>query len=82
MTLRIVVLTLVKGCMLILELFYKEAQDNAPTQSVNLESPYDFHPPDWITDTRLRRSPFVPQMGDEVRIKYCYLIYSPFKLAF
>ncbi|XP_015744769.1 bromodomain and WD repeat-containing protein 1 isoform X2 [Python bivittatus] len=26
----------------------------------------DFHPPDWITNIRLRRSPFVPQMGDEV----------------
>uniref|UniRef100_A0A8C3E9V6 Bromodomain and WD repeat-containing protein 1 n=1 Tax=Corvus moneduloides TaxID=1196302 RepID=A0A8C3E9V6_CORMO len=27
---------------------------------------YDWHPPVWITDTALRRSPFVPQMGDEV----------------
>ncbi|XP_077198828.1 bromodomain and WD repeat-containing protein 1 isoform X2 [Paroedura picta] len=44
----------------------EEAQENAPTQSVSPESPYDFHPPDWITDTRLRRSPYVPQMGDEV----------------
>ncbi|XP_054829119.1 bromodomain and WD repeat-containing protein 1 isoform X2 [Eublepharis macularius] len=44
----------------------EEAKENAPTQSVNLESACDFHPPDWITDTRLRRSPFVPQMGDEV----------------
>uniref|UniRef100_A0A670Z1R8 Bromodomain and WD repeat domain containing 1 n=1 Tax=Pseudonaja textilis TaxID=8673 RepID=A0A670Z1R8_PSETE len=26
----------------------------------------DFQPPDWITNIRLRRSPFVPQMGDEV----------------
>uniref|UniRef100_A0A7M4FCH8 Bromodomain and WD repeat domain containing 1 n=1 Tax=Crocodylus porosus TaxID=8502 RepID=A0A7M4FCH8_CROPO len=26
----------------------------------------DWHPPVWITDTALRRSPFVPQMGDEV----------------
>uniref|UniRef100_A0A8D2Q6Z4 Bromodomain and WD repeat domain containing 1 n=1 Tax=Varanus komodoensis TaxID=61221 RepID=A0A8D2Q6Z4_VARKO len=26
----------------------------------------EFQPPDWITDIRLRRSPFVPQMGDEV----------------
>ncbi|KAM3836751.1 bromodomain and WD repeat-containing protein 1 isoform 2-T2 [Vipera latastei] len=25
----------------------------------------DFQPPDWITNIRLRRSPFVPQMGDE-----------------
>uniref|UniRef100_A0A8C3TBP3 Bromodomain and WD repeat domain containing 1 n=1 Tax=Chelydra serpentina TaxID=8475 RepID=A0A8C3TBP3_CHESE len=27
---------------------------------------YDYHPPVWITDTALRKSPFVPQMGDEV----------------
>uniref|UniRef100_A0A8C4XQ37 Bromodomain and WD repeat-containing protein 1 n=1 Tax=Falco tinnunculus TaxID=100819 RepID=A0A8C4XQ37_FALTI len=33
---------------------------------VNLELSYDCHPPVWITDTALRRSPFVPQMGDEV----------------
>ncbi|KAM5281188.1 bromodomain and WD repeat-containing protein 1 [Ctenodactylus gundi] len=26
----------------------------------------EFHPPVWITDTALRKSPFVPQMGDEV----------------
>ncbi|XP_048348579.1 bromodomain and WD repeat-containing protein 1 isoform X2 [Sphaerodactylus townsendi] len=44
----------------------EEAQENAPSQSVSLQPSYDFHPPDWITDTRLRRSPFVPQMGDEV----------------
>uniref|UniRef100_A0A8D2PF56 Bromodomain and WD repeat-containing protein 1 n=1 Tax=Zosterops lateralis melanops TaxID=1220523 RepID=A0A8D2PF56_ZOSLA len=30
------------------------------------ELSYDWHPPVWITDTALRRSPFVPQMGDEV----------------
>lgn len=41
---------------------------NAPTQPVNLEMSYDWHPPVWITDTALRRSPFVPQMGDEVGI--------------
>uniref|UniRef100_A0A8C3PPG8 Bromodomain and WD repeat domain containing 1 n=1 Tax=Calidris pygmaea TaxID=425635 RepID=A0A8C3PPG8_9CHAR len=34
--------------------------------SMNLEFSYDWHPPVWITDTALRRSPFVPQMGDEV----------------
>uniref|UniRef100_A0A8C3K3Z1 Bromodomain and WD repeat-containing protein 1 n=1 Tax=Calidris pygmaea TaxID=425635 RepID=A0A8C3K3Z1_9CHAR len=33
---------------------------------LNLEFSYDWHPPVWITDTALRRSPFVPQMGDEV----------------
>uniref|UniRef100_A0A672V4D7 Bromodomain and WD repeat-containing protein 1 n=1 Tax=Strigops habroptila TaxID=2489341 RepID=A0A672V4D7_STRHB len=33
---------------------------------INLELSYDLHPPVWITDTALRRSPFVPQMGDEV----------------
>ncbi|XP_066478380.1 bromodomain and WD repeat-containing protein 1 isoform X2 [Tiliqua scincoides] len=36
------------------------------TQPANPELSCDFHPPDWITDVRLRRSPFVPQMGDEV----------------
>ncbi|KAE8621436.1 hypothetical protein XENTR_v10004832 [Xenopus tropicalis] len=30
------------------------------------ENPTDFHPPLWITDTLPRRSPFVPQMGDDV----------------
>uniref|UniRef100_A0A8C3L3A0 Bromodomain and WD repeat domain containing 1 n=1 Tax=Chrysolophus pictus TaxID=9089 RepID=A0A8C3L3A0_CHRPC len=33
---------------------------------LNSELSYDWHPPVWITDTALRRSPFVPQMGDEV----------------
>uniref|UniRef100_A0A8C3L4V9 Bromodomain and WD repeat domain containing 1 n=1 Tax=Chrysolophus pictus TaxID=9089 RepID=A0A8C3L4V9_CHRPC len=33
---------------------------------INSELSYDWHPPVWITDTALRRSPFVPQMGDEV----------------
>uniref|UniRef100_F6WHU8 Bromodomain and WD repeat domain containing 1 n=1 Tax=Ornithorhynchus anatinus TaxID=9258 RepID=F6WHU8_ORNAN len=32
----------------------------------NIEFLYEFHPPVWITDTTLRKSPFVPQMGDEV----------------
>ncbi|XP_059020721.1 bromodomain and WD repeat-containing protein 1 isoform X1 [Mustela lutreola] len=32
----------------------------------NMEHLYEFHPPVWITDTTLRKSPFVPQMGDEV----------------
>ncbi|XP_064008608.1 bromodomain and WD repeat-containing protein 1 [Pogoniulus pusillus] len=44
----------------------KQGEANAPTQPVNLEMSYDWHPPVWITDTALRRSPFVPQMGDEV----------------
>uniref|UniRef100_A0A8C0C166 Bromodomain and WD repeat-containing protein 1 n=1 Tax=Buteo japonicus TaxID=224669 RepID=A0A8C0C166_9AVES len=44
----------------------KQEEANAPTQPVNLELSYDWHPPVWITDTALRRSPFVPQMGDEV----------------
>lgn len=33
-----------------------------------MERLYEFHPPVWITDTTLRKSPFVPQMGDEVRV--------------
>ncbi|KAM4682406.1 bromodomain and WD repeat-containing protein 1 isoform 3-T4 [Amazona ochrocephala] len=44
----------------------KQEEANAETQPVNLELSYDLHPPVWITDTALRRSPFVPQMGDEV----------------
>ena len=34
----------------------------------DVEHLYEFHPPVWITDTTLRKSPFVPQMGDEVRV--------------
>lgn len=41
---------------------------NTSKQPVNMELSYDLHPPVWITDTALRRSPFVPQMGDEVGI--------------
>uniref|UniRef100_A0A8C8VMB6 Bromodomain and WD repeat domain containing 1 n=1 Tax=Pelusios castaneus TaxID=367368 RepID=A0A8C8VMB6_9SAUR len=33
---------------------------------VNVDLLHDYHPPVWITDTALRKSPFVPQMGDEV----------------
>ncbi|XP_025934951.1 bromodomain and WD repeat-containing protein 1 isoform X6 [Apteryx rowi] len=44
----------------------KQEEADAPTQPINSELSYDWHPPVWITDTALRRSPFVPQMGDEV----------------
>ncbi|KAL6072512.1 hypothetical protein STEG23_030756, partial [Scotinomys teguina] len=37
-----------------------------PAELANIEHLYEFHPPVWITDTTLRKSPFVPQMGDEV----------------
>ncbi|XP_047419828.1 bromodomain and WD repeat-containing protein 1 isoform X3 [Sciurus carolinensis] len=37
-----------------------------PAELASLEHLYEFHPPVWITDTTLRKSPFVPQMGDEV----------------
>uniref|UniRef100_A0A8C0TJ56 Bromodomain and WD repeat-containing protein 1 n=1 Tax=Canis lupus familiaris TaxID=9615 RepID=A0A8C0TJ56_CANLF len=37
-----------------------------PMELANMEHLYEFHPPVWITDTTLRKSPFVPQMGDEV----------------
>ncbi|XP_034510091.1 bromodomain and WD repeat-containing protein 1 [Ailuropoda melanoleuca] len=37
-----------------------------PVELTNMEHLYEFHPPVWITDTTLRKSPFVPQMGDEV----------------
>uniref|UniRef100_A0A8C5S3A8 Bromodomain and WD repeat domain containing 1 n=1 Tax=Laticauda laticaudata TaxID=8630 RepID=A0A8C5S3A8_LATLA len=36
------------------------------TESADQTLSSDFQPPDWITNIRLRRSPFVPQMGDEV----------------
>ncbi|XP_036205999.1 bromodomain and WD repeat-containing protein 1 isoform X2 [Myotis myotis] len=38
----------------------------SPAELPNTEDLYEFHPPVWITDTTLRKSPFVPQMGDEV----------------
>lgn len=38
-----------------------------PAELADTEHLYEFHPPVWITDTTLRKSPFVPQMGDEVR---------------
>lgn len=38
----------------------------SPADLANMEHLYEFHPPIWITDTTLRKSPFVPQMGDEV----------------
>ncbi|KAM4888487.1 bromodomain and WD repeat-containing protein 1 isoform 1-T1 [Thomomys bottae] len=37
-----------------------------PAELADSEHLYEFHPPVWITDTTLRKSPFVPQMGDEV----------------
>lgn len=30
------------------------------------ELPEEFRPPDWLTDTKPRKTPYVPQMGDEV----------------
>uniref|UniRef100_A0A8C4UPU2 Bromodomain and WD repeat-containing protein 1 n=1 Tax=Falco tinnunculus TaxID=100819 RepID=A0A8C4UPU2_FALTI len=44
----------------------KKPKPKKQEEPVNLELSYDCHPPVWITDTALRRSPFVPQMGDEV----------------
>uniref|UniRef100_A0A8C0J5Y2 Bromodomain and WD repeat domain containing 1 n=1 Tax=Chelonoidis abingdonii TaxID=106734 RepID=A0A8C0J5Y2_CHEAB len=44
----------------------KQEENSTPTQPVNEDVLYDYHPPVWITDTALRKSPFVPQMGDEV----------------
>uniref|UniRef100_A0A452T0Z8 Bromodomain and WD repeat-containing protein 1 n=1 Tax=Ursus maritimus TaxID=29073 RepID=A0A452T0Z8_URSMA len=41
-------------------------QRMTPVELTNMEHLYEFHPPVWITDTTLRKSPFVPQMGDEV----------------
>uniref|UniRef100_A0A8D2LLB9 Bromodomain and WD repeat domain containing 1 n=1 Tax=Varanus komodoensis TaxID=61221 RepID=A0A8D2LLB9_VARKO len=44
----------------------EDLQVNTPQQLTSPELSSEFQPPDWITDIRLRRSPFVPQMGDEV----------------
>ncbi|XP_043363165.1 bromodomain and WD repeat-containing protein 1 isoform X2 [Dermochelys coriacea] len=44
----------------------ENVQNSTLTQPVNEDVCYDYHPPVWITDTALRKSPFVPQMGDEV----------------
>ncbi|XP_032534046.1 bromodomain and WD repeat-containing protein 1 [Chiroxiphia lanceolata] len=44
----------------------RQEEADAATQPLNMELSHDWHPPVWITDTALRRSPFVPQMGDEV----------------
>ncbi|XP_006886837.1 PREDICTED: bromodomain and WD repeat-containing protein 1-like [Elephantulus edwardii] len=41
-------------------------QRMSPAEIANTEHLSEFHPPVWITDTTLRKSPFVPQMGDEV----------------
>lgn len=61
---------------------YQNVQNSTPTQPVNEDVLYDYHPPVWITDTALRKSPFVPQMGDEVRafIKKCYKILGYLKV--
>ncbi|XP_056329070.1 bromodomain and WD repeat-containing protein 3 isoform X2 [Danio aesculapii] len=37
-----------------------------PRPSINREISNEFRPPAWITDVVPRKSPFVPQMGDEV----------------
>ncbi|XP_019384495.1 PREDICTED: bromodomain and WD repeat-containing protein 1 isoform X4 [Crocodylus porosus] len=44
----------------------KQEETDTLAQPVIPELLDDWHPPVWITDTALRRSPFVPQMGDEV----------------
>ncbi|XP_075398401.1 bromodomain and WD repeat-containing protein 1 isoform X2 [Tenrec ecaudatus] len=44
----------------------ENVQGMTPTELANMDHLYEFHPPVWITDTTLRKSPFVPQMGDEV----------------
>ncbi|XP_059576728.1 LOW QUALITY PROTEIN: bromodomain and WD repeat-containing protein 1 [Alligator mississippiensis] len=44
----------------------KQEETDTLAQPVVSELLDDWHPPVWITDTALRRSPFVPQMGDEV----------------
>nr|XP_033797347.1 bromodomain and WD repeat-containing protein 1 isoform X2 [Geotrypetes seraphini] len=44
----------------------QQEEQTATRWPVNRELSDDWHPPVWITDTIPRRSPFVPQMGDEV----------------
>ncbi|XP_030059699.1 bromodomain and WD repeat-containing protein 1 isoform X2 [Microcaecilia unicolor] len=44
----------------------RQGEQTATIQPVKRELSDDWHPPVWITDTTPRRSPFVPQMGDEV----------------
>lgn len=68
------VVILLESCILIQSNLYKDAQVDDAQQLANLELSCDFHPPDWITDVRLRRSPFVPQMGDEVRDILSYAV--------
>lgn len=48
---------------------WQSLRRTTPAELANMEPLYEFHPPVWITDTTLRKSPFVPQMGDEVRQK-------------
>jgi hypothetical protein len=33
---------------------------------VNNECPVEYRPPEWLTSTRPKKSPYVPQMGDEI----------------
>lgn len=51
-----------------------------PPELANTEHLYEFHPPVWITDTTLRKSPFVPQMGDEVRTQTFKSVHMKVKL--
>ncbi|XP_060054692.1 bromodomain and WD repeat-containing protein 1 isoform X1 [Erinaceus europaeus] len=44
----------------------KEGSRRASSAELTSAELSEFHPPVWITDTTLRKSPFVPQMGDEV----------------
>ncbi|XP_061575074.1 bromodomain and WD repeat-containing protein 3 isoform X3 [Cololabis saira] len=49
----------------------KKAKTKSPRRpkarpSINREVSNEFRPPQWITDVIPRKSPFVPQMGDEV----------------
>uniref|UniRef100_A0A8C0VEF9 Bromodomain and WD repeat-containing protein 1 n=1 Tax=Cyanistes caeruleus TaxID=156563 RepID=A0A8C0VEF9_CYACU len=53
-------------CLEFMSIMSDFVKADAAAQPLNLEFSYDWHPPVWITDTALRRSPFVPQMGDEV----------------
>lgn len=47
---------------------YPQIQHPKARPSINREVSNEFRPSPWITDVIPRKSPFVPQMGDEVCI--------------
>lgn len=52
-------------------------QSPKPRPSLNREVSNEFRPSSWITDVIPRKSPFVPQMGDEVCFHCPMLLHIP-----